>query len=348
MVPLTTDPAIQAAYKAHVDAMSTPANGNWRVALFNQALPDVFYVLGRPDGGDSNGDGYQDNLVTGTASGSTILLSSGDVATTKAADNLVLVSDTGTETTLTVASASGNMIVTTTAPATQGQVRFYVSRTASRQEQAQAVADQSATWVDKRVLNFPGEVRVNTDVTGVVVPGYYLMCAAAGFGSGTPAQQGFTNITLAGIAGLQNGNFYFTQAQLDLMAEFGTFLYVQESQETTPYCRHGLTTDVSVLEYREILKVKNWDYLSYYYKNILSPFIGTWNITPDTIQTIRQTIISGSETLLGRRLPKIGPPLLSYNIARLEQDPNNTDALNVDIQIAIVSPNNYTNVYLQI
>jgi hypothetical protein len=125
-------------------------------------------------------------------------------------------------------------------------------------------------------------------------------------------------------------------------------LYAQNAQGTTPFCRHGLTTDVSVLEYREVLKVKNWDYLSYYYKDILAPFIGTWNITPDTLQTIRQTVISASESLLTRKLPKIGAPLLTYAIETLEQSATSTDAIELVMGISIVNPNNYTNVHLQI
>lgn len=355
LVPLTTTTAVQAAYKAHADAMSLPSSGNWRVALLNQAIPTVRYILGRPDGADVDGDGIPDNMIPATLSGSSILLSTGDVGTVGTGDNLYITVSDGnggftTEAAIEVNSAAGNLIVLATLPTTAaGQVFIYVERTAEKQDQAQTIADQSATYSDKRIYNFPGNVRVNTAAfANAVVPGYFLMCAVAGLGSGLPAQNGITNITVAGISGLEHGNFYFSENQLNLMAQFGTMLFVQESQSTTPYCRHGLSTDVSVLEYRELLKVKNWDYLSYYYKNILAPFIGTWNITPDTLNTIRQTIISASETLLGRKLPKVGPPLLSYSINRLIQDPNNADAIIVDIQIAIVSPNNYTNVYLQI
>lgn len=355
MVPLTTDISIQASFKAHVDSMSTPASGKWRVVLCNQEIPTEFYVLGRPDGGDANLDGFSDNLVEATLSGAAVILSSGDVGAVNAADDVHLFYKDALGVVKTadavVSDASGTIITLVASPVdadAQGQVFLYVTRDASLQEQAQAIADQSKTWMDKRVLNFPGTVRVNTDVVGQNVPGYYLMCAVAGMGSGFPAQTGFTNITVAGIAGLNHSNFYFSESQLNLMAEFGTMLFVQESQETTPYCRHGLTTDVSVLEYREVLKVKNWDFLSYYYKTVISPFIGTWNITPDTLQNIRQTIVSASEVLLTRKLPKVGPPLLSYTISKLEQNANSSDAIDVEIQVAIVSPNNYTNIHLQI
>ena len=109
-----------------------------------------------------------------------------------------------------------------------------------------------------------------------------------------------------------------------------------------------LTTDMSVLEYRELLKVKNWDYLSYFYHDILEPFIGQWNITEDTLTTIRQTIISASENLLTQKLPKIGAPLISYEIQKLEQNATNKDTIDVRIKTEIVSPNNYNDVQLVI
>ena len=132
------------------------------------------------------------------------------------------------------------------------------------------------------------------------------------------------------------------------MAGAGTCLYVQAAQGTTPYCRHALTTDVSVLEYREILKVKNWDYLSYYFKDVLDPFIGTWNITDETVQTIRQTLVSAAEALLIRKLPRVGPPLVAYDITKIAQSESNADSIEVVMGVAIVSPNNYTTLTLVI
>lgn len=367
LVPMTQNLALHGIYKAHVNAMSLPESSNWRVAMTNCALPTENYILGRPGTSDgSDDDTWPDGLVIGTAAGTgtsrTISLPRGvDVGTTTAGDNIHFVvigedeflEPVYTYTDATVSAASGSAITCdfTTDPGTEfnGEHGFYVGRPATKQNQAQWVSDQAKTWVDKRMWMFPGEVYIpGANNLNDLLPGYYLMCALAGFISGTPAQQPITNIAIAGVADLQHGNFYFTEAQMNLMAEFGTLLYAQNNQGTTPYCRHGLTTDVSTLEYREVLKVKNWDYMSYYYKDILNPFIGTWNITPETLQTIRQTVTSASETLLTRRLPKIGPPLLSYDITTLEQSATSADAIELIMQIAIVNPNNYTNVHLQI
>ena len=365
IVPLTQQLSTHASYLAHANAMSLPSSGNWRVALTNCALPDEDYLYGLDGTEDVDGDDVPDGLKRVEVAGTVVSLARGDSAPlVKAGDYLkAMVFSAGEATgeyltSAPVDSSAGSTIVLTSADWTDedGNVvpadavsYVYAARPATKQGQADWVAAQADTWNSNRMWMFPGNVYVpNEDGLDEELPGYYLLAALAGFISGTPAQQPITNITIAGISDLLHGNFYFTEAQMNKMAEKGTLLYAQNAQGTTPYCRHGLATDVSVLEFREVLKVKNWDYLSYYYKDILDPFIGSWNITPDTLQTIRQTVTSASESLLTRKLPKIGAPLLSYDISKLEQSETSADAIELIMGVAIVNPNNYTNVHLQI
>lgn len=369
LVPLTQELSIHATYKAHVNAMSLPSSGNWRVVMTNCAIPDEDYLYGKPGSADGNDADKAPDQLKGVTITSTIVdlgrgLSAPNVYPGDYLKAIVFDVDGNPTDSYVKSSAvqanSGSTITLTSAvwtdetgatvaPAVTGIQYVYAARPATKQGQAEWVAAQAETWSDKRLWMFPGNVSIpNADGLDEVLPGYYLMAAQAGFISGTPAQQPITNITVAGVSDLSHGNFYFTEAQMNIMAEKGALLYAQNAQGTTPFCRHGLTTDVSVLEYREVLKVKNWDYLSYYYKDILAPFIGTWNITPDTLQTIRQTVISASESLLTRKLPKIGAPLLTYAIETLEQSETSTDAIELVMGISIVNPNNYTNVHLQI
>lgn len=369
LVPLTQELSIHAIYKAHVNAMSLPTSGNWRVALTNCSIPEEDYLYGKPGSADGDdADNIPDLLEKVSIDGVNIDLGRGASAPLVFPGDYLqaIVLNTDGEPTDeyiqsdSITANSGSTIVlnsttwvdangdTVSSPAA-GDLYVYVARPATKQGQAEWVASQAETWNDKRLWMFPGDITIpNESGLDEVLPGYYLMAAQAGFISGTPPQQPITHITVAGITDMLHGNFYFTEAQMNLMAEKGALLYEQNSQGTTPYCRHGLTTDVSVLEYREVLKVKNWDYLSYYYKDLLDPFIGTWNITSDTIQTIRQTAISASESLLTRKLPKIGAPLLSYNITKLEQNATSADAIDFIMGVAIVNPNNYTNVHLQL
>ncbi len=94
------------------------------------------------------------------------------------------------------------------------------------------------------------------------------------------------------------------------------------------------------------MKVKNNDFLAYYYRGKLDPFIGTWNITNDTLNAMRMTVVASGELLLDDTLPRIGPPLLGYELRKLEQDPNNKDQVNIELKVETVTPNNYTNLFL--
>lgn len=346
MTPLTQDNAIIATFKAHVGQMSTPENASWRVALVNQKVPDEQSVGSYSV--DFVNTGAQIVNLAGKfvleASNATFLSDAmvpGDVLKVTAATPGTVVND------YVVQEVISNQQVVIDATAIASNVSYWAARKLTKTQQASWVAENSEQFNDKRIINIqPDTCGISIGGVTKYLPGYYLSCAIAGMTAGFPVQQGFTNVGLAGITDLKRSNFYFTRSQLNAMAEKGTFLIVQEVQGGIPYVRHQLTTDVSVLEYREYLVVKNWDFLSYYYHDKLKPFIGSWNITTDTLNTMRQTIVASSELLKSKKLPKIGPPLVDYNLRKIEQSTVNKDNVNIELQIVVVYPNNYTNLYL--
>lgn len=350
IAPLTQDTAILAAVKAHVDQMSTPEMASWRVAIINTEIPVTKNIGSYTEDVLNSNSG--NNAVTNiggfwtlTSSNSTFI-SDGVVP----GDMLNISAGGGLFDSYEIDTVVSNQQVTLTAGSVSVPILaadFYISRTLTKTQQAQAVAATSEQFNDKRVWHIQPDY-VGVTVNGVIkkLPGYYLCCGLAGMGAGFPVQQGFTNIGVAGISDLYNSNYYFSRTDLNAMAEKGTLLFVQATQKGIPYVRHELTTDISVLEYREVLVVKNWDFLSYYYYDKLKPFIGSWNITPDTMNIIRQTIVASSELLITKKLPKIGPPLLGYTVNSIAQDANNKDNLNVNLQIQVVYPLNYLNLYL--
>lgn len=350
LVPLTQDTATIAAFKAHVDQMSTPELAEWRVAIVNTAIP-TDQDIGPYSASNLNANSGNNSITnisgfwTLTSSNSTFI-SDGVVP----GDTLNIDAGGGLFTPYTIGTVVSNQQLTlvpgqVTNPISA--VSFYISRELTKTQQAQAVAATSAQFNDKRIWHVQPDY-CGISINGVVkkLPGYYLCCGLAGMGAGFPVQQGFTNIGVAGISTLYNSNYYFSKTDLNAMAADGTLIFAQATQNGIPYVRHELTTDMSVLEYREVLVVKNWDFLSYYYYDKLKMFIGSWNITPDTINIIRQTLVASSELLITKKLPKIGPPLLGYTVNSLEQDKNNKDNLNVNMQIQVVYPLNYLNLYL--
>ena len=352
IVPLTQDTATIAMYKAHAQQMSTSVNAAWRVALVNTAMPLTqnigVYTLASPNAnGGNNSTALVGSTYVLTASNATFItdgVTAGDVINFTAAT--ATPSQVGTHKVVSVIS-NQQLVVDTTATATA--ISYYITRSMSKTQTANSVAATSTGFGTSRVVHVQPDM-VGVSVNGVTkyLPGYYLCAGLAGMGAGFPVQQGFTNIGIAGIVDLQHSNFYFAKADLNTMAGAGTLLFIQDTQGGIPYCRHELTTDMSTLKYRELLIVKEVDFLSYFYYDKLKSFIGSWNITKSSLNTVRQTIVAGSELLKSQSLPKIGPVLLSYSITLLQQDPVNTDHVTCNVTVAVGTPMNYIDLTLYI
>ena len=352
LVPLTQSTSILQAYQAHVEQLSTPENASWRIALVNTAIPTTQTIgsatLSAPNlNGGANTITYSNGNYILTSSSGTFITDgvvAGDVVNVVASTGSP--TQVGTHTVTTVVS-NQTLVIEATGAATA--VSFYITRSLTKAQQSSMVAATSEAFGSNRVIHVqPDSVGVSVNGVTKYLPGYYLCAAIAGLISGMPVQQGFTNIGVAGIVDLQHSNFYFSKTNLGTMAEKGTFYVVQATQGGLPYVRHELTTDMSVLEYRELLVVKNWDYLSYYFKDKMDPFIGSWNITVDTLNIIRQTLNASAELLKAKKLPKIGAPLLTFTIDTLAQNASNKDQIDCRALISVVYPNNYVNLYLVI
>lgn len=353
LVPLTQDLSIISAFKAHVVQMSTPENAAWRIALVSIPVETTRFIGVAnniaPNNNASNAigtvSGLSNVLTSSTATFISDKVTAGDTVVIMSASDASLV---GTATVSQVLS-NQQLRLTYNSAKTASSVVFYIRRAYSKTEQAANLKAAAQTLNSSRVINMvPDTVGVSVGGVTKYLPGYYLACGTAGMVAGFPVQQGFTNIGIAGITDLRKSNYYFTKANLNTIAEGGNFIYVQDTQGGTPYCRHELTTDVSVLEYRELLLVKDIDYLSYHYYDKLKPFIGTWNITDSSINSIRQTLIAASELMKSKKLPKIGAPLVSYTIDKLEQSSTNKDTLVVVLSIVPIYPLNYVQLTLAI
>lgn len=343
VVPLTQDIAIINSVVSHVKQMSVPTEGAWRIALVSTEIPTASEL------GSYAGASVVDDSGTFllNVAGATFLedgIRAGDLI------ELTDVASSTIDGTYVVDEVYNNTTIKFADPApsqASANVDVVLSRTLTKSEQAAHVAATSSSFNSNRVAHIqPDMVGVQIDGATKFLPGYYMAAGLAGAIAGFPVQQGLTNISLAGFTDLDHSNFYFTRTQMNAMAEDGTMLFAQLTQDGAPYCRHELMTDMSTLQYRELLKVKNLDYLSYYFRGLLKPFIGTWNITDDTLNIMRQTIIAAAENLKGRRLPRIGAPLISYNLVDLRQDENNKDQVIIELEVATADPNNYTNLYL--
>lgn len=348
LTPLTQSVEVLTAFQQHVEQMSTPEMAAWRMTVVSPAIPTT-----------QNIGQWNSNNVNANGGNNTITLVAGRYILT--ASNAAFLSDgtvPGDLVKITAASAPAqvgswkvlqvinNQQVEISATGVATGVSFYVTRTLTKAQQAAAVAGTASSFKSNRVMVVPQGAGITVDGVVKYLPGYYLACAISGLISGLPVQQSLTNIGLAGVADIQYGNFYFTRAQLATMAAAGVCLIVQETQGSIPYIRHSLTTDMTVLYFREVQQVKNWDYLSYFFYDILKGFIGKYNITPDTLRILGQTITAGGRLLQGKKLPKLGAPLLDFKIKTLKQDESNKDTVICELPVSMPVVMNYLNLYL--
>ena len=348
LTPLTQSVEVLTAFQQHVEQMSTPEMAAWRMTVVSPAIPTT-QNIGQWNVNNVNANGGNNviTLVTGryilTASNAAFLSDGtvpGDLVKITAASAPAQVGS------WKVLQVINNQQVEISATGVATGVSFYVTRTLTKAQQAAAVAGTASSFKSNRVMVVPQGAGITVDGVVKYLPGYYLACAISGLISGLPVQQSLTNIGLAGVADIQYGNFYFTRAQLATMAAAGVCLIVQETQGSIPYIRHSLTTDMTVLYFREVQQVKNWDYLSYFFYDILKGFIGKYNITPDTLRILGQTITAGGRLLQGKKLPKLGAPLLDFKIKTLKQDESNKDTVICELPVSMPVVMNYLNLYL--
>ena len=121
---------------------------------------------------------------------------------------------------------------------------------------------------------------------------------------------------------------------------------VQETEESAPYVRHQLTTDMSTVEFQELSFVKNYDYISYICRDTLKPFIGRWNVTSPTLAAIRTSLAAALETLKLDVQAQIGAPVVDYSITSVATLPDNRTRVEAYVDITMPYPLNTIGLHL--
>lgn len=215
------------------------------------------------------------------------------------------------------------------------------------------VANKIASFADRRVyLIFPPVLWNN----GVKYPGYFGAAAIAGLSSSVPPQQGLTNIELKGFDDIPMTYELFTRRQLNNIAEHGGLIIMQDVPEGPVYVRHQVSTaakDGNLLT-TELSVTKDVDAISYYFADILEPFIGKYNISPAFLEQLRTTITGGLNYLgsynTGSGL--LGPMLLADSedtkIVGIRQHETLKDHAVVSLTLDIPLPCNVIEMYLSV
>lgn len=318
LVPLTQNPAILNVYKAHCEAMSQPEVGMWRRCFVSTALM-TDKVLS---------DGTTGTIETKSGEGRLLFRDTAGAFltdTVSAADQLELLDAQGNVLfSVLVEEVIGDDLleVTSVFPDSNAEAledwtgAYRIKTFLDKAQQAAEIRQVGRGFGSQRVCHVWPDTAI---IEGEQVPGFYLGCAVAGMVSGLPSHQGLTRISVAGIEGLRNANDYFTQNQLDTIADGGTFIFLQQNTSSPPYVRHQLTTDMATIELRELSFCKNFDYVCILLKEVLDQFLGKYNIVPSTLALLQTAAEAVLESLRLNNLPKIGSPVLNYKVDSVAQ-----------------------------
>jgi hypothetical protein len=301
-----------------------------RVLVATTAKP-----AGTPVGGAGANSTFTDATATFVDSGARV------------GDLLRITSDVGAVQSFTISDVVANerVVFDIGAGAIPGAYTYEIVRdiTADKEAQADSLVALVHSVANKRaVLCWPDQVLVTSLVdgskarlsSGAKAPagyqtGAYLACAVAGMTTALPSHQGFTNFAVNGIKGLLHSTPYFTDKQITKISNAGLFVFQQDDASSLPYILHELTTDVSTLQFGEFMCVKNMDFVSMEFKDVLDDFLGKWNITTETMDFIRSALQARLDSILLDKRVRIGARVKSGKITLLQESKVSADRIEV-------------------
>jgi hypothetical protein len=230
---------------------------------------------------------------------------------------------------------------------TDGTLHYQIARTLTKDGQVTALVALAQSFRSRRtILVWPDIIDVAGVVDGTSQPGYYLSCAVGGMTAGLPPHQGFTFLGIAGVNRVYHSNTYFNDIQLTDLSNGGWYVFAQQTTSSLPYTIHQLTTDVSTLESGEFSVVKNFDFVAIFFADILQVFLGSYNVTTDTLTLIRGALEIGGETLLLRTYARIGAPLTAFQVMDLFVSPIAADRVVTHLSVGLPKPLNNIELHL--
>ena len=357
LIPLTFDRSVHADFINHVTSMSTPEKARWRITRLCAAVATqtVLYdtyldqdcettrdYLGtlsiNPNGPTLVPPQYTllnlpgAKFVTdGVAAGDMVRLNfrndpiTGDVIYDEYAIDSVL---------------SQQSAVLLTGPTTPILVptKIMIVRVLTKDAQRDELITYAKNIKNRRVTLFFPDV---FSYLGTQYNGYNLAAMIGGFTCTLPPQQGFTNIEVVGADNVSRTIIDFGEGDLDMMAEAGIWIMTQQGRGSPVYSRHELTTDPTNINYREDMVTRNVDSISYYFMSQLSPFIGRYNVTPETVEALRATILGGIDYLKSTRISQLGGQVLANtSLVALAQHPTLKDRVQAKISLDVPYPMN--------
>lgn len=342
MAPLTTTASVLDAYKDHVNVCSAAINKHERIVFDNYTIPwaDESDVLVNKK--------YLDGANNADAAGTARVLKQKALAMQERRVFYTFPDVVYVQETRHISTVSWDFMTS----------YYGFTEGAGSTNRLYAELDEQVTLSAVHPIN-PGKIYdLGTEITAEVLtdlsqvteksiykmrvplPGYYINAMVAGEVSGQLPQQGFTNLPTTGFFALKFSSDWFTEAQLNNIAEGGNYIMVQPSAASAIVCRHQLSTDMTSVERRELNITKTLDFVAKFIRNGISGYIGRYNITPAFLTMLTTTL--NAQAIFLKRSGYVN----DLKVLKVEQDPIQKDVVLVDLSVLPQYPVNYIKINL--
>lgn len=165
------------------------------------------------------------------------------------------------------------------------QAEIDLTTTTGKVAACQVLSDMASSLANRRMIAVgPHQGVVATAQGNVVVPGYYLTAALAGFAAATDPRDNLSGASIAGFLRLIGSNDLFEESgQLALAAGGGFTWLVVDGVGAAPVIRHFLTTDLTDLDTRQPAVTRQLDYAARVYFDEGNSFMRQRRVSRQTL-----------------------------------------------------------------
>jgi len=359
IVVLSTDDAVRDIAVAHVAAQSEDTSGYYRNVWLAASIDETGVVVSAATSSDqavvtatitadpdaspaaytiitaSSNAGFSDKAVR---QGDKLRINFGVDADGNETYDQYTVSAVISNTTLRLATGPTGVV----SPAR----RIEVWRTFTKAELVATLIAKAATYASERVRYvWPDRAAFG----GTTYEGYLVCAALAGLAGSVPSQQGLRNVGLAGIDDATRTSRFFTGAKIRELREGGVFV-VSETSEGGVYIASASTTDISSVETREEMVVRNGDMLRKAIQSAWDPYVGSGNVVSNLRQLLEGAMASLTASLKQANwsIP-LGPPVADIRIDSIDPVEGAPDEVDVSVAVAgVPAPLNQIRVRLPV
>ncbi len=349
IVPMTSDIVIGRLVQAHVNKMSQPAIKKFRRMYFGVKNPGEY----------KNADHYpkssqsSDDELFCSISGNTLLLKTATSDFASAIDLDIQEGDViklidGNETTVTVVTVSDSPanLITIDKSMNVASVQCVAYKPDTGKAQAQYVAQISSSFNDRRVACvWCDGAETIIDGNYVTQKPWYIAAEMAGLRAANVPQQGLTRTDVSSVSRCIDMYTKYTDEELNIAAAAGTWIITQDNENTTPYIRHQLTTDMDngIIRREDSMGV-NMDYICFDVDDVVDPYIGKRNVNYSTLKEMQKRVrdVLTGLTYYDENTSSIGPQIteLVDNSVKISLQDGSETRIKVSFKALIPDPIN--------